>query len=109
MFDPTVLLILVVVLALAFDFSNGWHDSANAIATVNKLAHTPALITVTGASGKPIKVTIDGFKLVPLVLDWSANSKVVAHHRMRAAAFRASWPIKKCDVSSGRTQAIGVE
>jgi len=34
MFDPTVLLILVVVLALAFDFSNGWHDSANAIATV---------------------------------------------------------------------------
>jgi PiT family inorganic phosphate transporter len=34
MLDPTVLLILVVVLALAFDFSNGWHDSANAIATV---------------------------------------------------------------------------
>ncbi len=34
MIDPTVLLVLVVVLALAFDFSNGWHDSANAIATV---------------------------------------------------------------------------
>ena len=34
MFDPTVLLVIVVVLALAFDFSNGWHDSANAIATV---------------------------------------------------------------------------
>ncbi len=28
------MLLLVVVLALAFDFSNGWHDSANAIATV---------------------------------------------------------------------------
>ncbi|MFM7840250.1 MAG: inorganic phosphate transporter, partial [Nitrospira sp.] len=28
------LLLLVVVLALLFDFSNGWHDSANAIATV---------------------------------------------------------------------------
>lgn len=27
-------LILVVILALLFDFSNGWHDSANAIATV---------------------------------------------------------------------------
>jgi PiT family inorganic phosphate transporter len=27
-------LILVVALALLFDFSNGWHDSANAIATV---------------------------------------------------------------------------
>ncbi|MCK6498366.1 MAG: inorganic phosphate transporter, partial [Nitrospira sp.] len=28
------LLLIVVVLALLFDFSNGWHDSANAIATV---------------------------------------------------------------------------
>ncbi|HEX9284037.1 MAG TPA: inorganic phosphate transporter, partial [Nitrospirales bacterium] len=27
-------LVFVVILALAFDFSNGWHDSANAIATV---------------------------------------------------------------------------
>jgi PiT family inorganic phosphate transporter len=34
MLDPTVMLIVVVALALAFDFSNGWHDSANAIATV---------------------------------------------------------------------------
>ena len=32
--DLTGLLLLVVVLALLFDFSNGWHDSANAIATV---------------------------------------------------------------------------
>ena len=28
------MLLVVVVLALVFDFSNGWHDSANAIATV---------------------------------------------------------------------------
>src|SRR2546426_1545978 len=34
MIDPTLLLVLVVILALAFDFSNGRHDSANAIATV---------------------------------------------------------------------------
>src|SRR2546422_1083339 len=34
MIDPTLLLVLVVTLALAFDFSNGWHDSATAIATV---------------------------------------------------------------------------
>jgi PiT family inorganic phosphate transporter len=32
--DPALLLVLVVALALAFDFSNGWHDAANAIATV---------------------------------------------------------------------------
>lgn len=30
----TILIILVVVMALAFDFVNGWNDSANAIATV---------------------------------------------------------------------------
>lgn len=34
MFDLSGMLLLVVVLALLFDFSNGWHDSANAIATV---------------------------------------------------------------------------
>jgi len=32
--DLTGMLLLVVVLALLFDFSNGWYDSANAIATV---------------------------------------------------------------------------
>ncbi len=32
--ELTGMLLLVVVLALLFDFSNGWHDSANAIATV---------------------------------------------------------------------------
>ncbi|MEW6544456.1 MAG: inorganic phosphate transporter [Nitrospirota bacterium] len=34
MFDLSGMLIVVVALALLFDFTNGWHDSANAIATV---------------------------------------------------------------------------
>ncbi len=34
MLELSLMLILVVILALIFDFSNGWHDSANAIATV---------------------------------------------------------------------------
>jgi inorganic phosphate transporter, PiT family len=34
MLDPFWLLVAVVVLALIFDFTNGWHDTANAIATV---------------------------------------------------------------------------
>ncbi|MFC4077164.1 inorganic phosphate transporter [Salinithrix halophila] len=43
MLDPTVLIVLVVVLALIFDFTNGWNDSANAIATViGTRALTPA-------------------------------------------------------------------
>jgi PiT family inorganic phosphate transporter len=32
--DLTGLVLLTVVLALVFDFSNGWHDCANAVATV---------------------------------------------------------------------------
>lgn len=32
--DPLILLCIVVALALLFDFTNGFHDSANAIATV---------------------------------------------------------------------------
>jgi PiT family inorganic phosphate transporter len=32
--DPTVMVLLVVVCALVFDFTNGWNDSANSIATV---------------------------------------------------------------------------
>ena len=34
MVDPIVVLILVAGLALLFDLSYGWHDAANAIATV---------------------------------------------------------------------------
>jgi len=34
MFELSGILLVVVILALLFDFSNGWHDSANAIATV---------------------------------------------------------------------------
>lgn len=34
MFEVPVLLVLIVVVALIFDFTNGAHDCANAIATV---------------------------------------------------------------------------
>lgn len=34
MLDPFVVLCIVIILALIFDFTNGWHDTANAIATV---------------------------------------------------------------------------
>lgn len=34
MHNISALLVIVIVMAVLFDFSNGWHDSANAIATV---------------------------------------------------------------------------
>ena len=32
--NPFHLLIVIVVISLAFDFTNGWHDAASSIATV---------------------------------------------------------------------------
>lgn len=43
------MLLLVVLLALLFDFSNGWHDSANAIATVVSTRVVSPLVAVLGA------------------------------------------------------------
>jgi len=47
--ELTGMLLLVVVLALVFDFSNGWHDSANAIATVVSTRVISPLVAVIGA------------------------------------------------------------
>ena len=50
---------------------------------VNRLSTTPAEVTVKNASGHPVRVTVDGFKLIPLVLEWSASpTKVIDIPRM---------------------------
>ena len=53
------------------------------IATVNKLSVKPAEIDVKDASGRVVRVTIDGFKLIAVALEWSAAAgKVVDIPRM---------------------------
>ena len=47
--ELTGMLFVVVVLALLFDFSNGWHDSANAIATVVSTRVISPFVAVVGA------------------------------------------------------------
>lgn len=47
--ELTGMLLLVVMLALLFDFSNGWHDSANAIATVVSTRVLSPFVAVMGA------------------------------------------------------------
>ncbi len=47
--ELTGVLFIVVFLALLFDFSNGWHDSANAIATVVSTRALTPLVAVAGA------------------------------------------------------------
>lgn len=48
--DPGVLIVLVVIVALLFDFTNGWNDSANAIATVVSTRVLSPLVAVIFAA-----------------------------------------------------------
>ncbi|MCH7566451.1 MAG: inorganic phosphate transporter, partial [Nitrospirae bacterium] len=48
--DLSGMLLVVVVLAYLFDFSNGWHDSANAIATVVSTRVLSPLVAVLMAA-----------------------------------------------------------
>ena len=59
----TVLIVLVIVMALMFDFVNGWNDSANAIATViatRVLSPTAAvaLATILNLAGAMVGVKV---------------------------------------------------
>ena len=48
--DTTALVVVIVVVALAFDFTNGFHDSANAIATsISTKALTPRVALAMAA------------------------------------------------------------
>jgi PiT family inorganic phosphate transporter len=49
MLEISGMLVLVIFLALLFDFSNGWHDSANAIATVVSTRVVSPFVAVMGA------------------------------------------------------------
>jgi PiT family inorganic phosphate transporter len=48
--DPGILLVLLVVVALAFDFLNGLHDAANSIATIVSTRVLPARYAVVWAA-----------------------------------------------------------
>jgi pimeloyl-ACP methyl ester carboxylesterase len=47
--------------------------------TVRRLSASPAQITVKGPSGAPVRVVIDGFKVVMLMVEWSASPAKVVH------------------------------
>src|SRR5687768_4972621 len=51
MVDPFVLLIAVILLTLVFDYVNGFHDTANAIATVVSTNVLPPRTAVLLAAG----------------------------------------------------------
>ncbi|MDR3320627.1 MAG: inorganic phosphate transporter [Desulfovibrio sp.] len=80
MFDVSFLLIVIVLVALIFDFTNGAHDCANAIATVvSTKVVTPrfavgaaALLNLCGALvGTEVAMTLGGGIVVPEVVESS--------------------------------------
>src|ERR687884_459087 len=53
------LLVVVIVVALAFDFTNGFHDTANAVATsVSTRALSPRLPVFVAAGGEPPRALV---------------------------------------------------
>src|SRR5690349_23697806 len=57
--DSTVLVAVIVVVALGFDFTNGFHDSANAIATsISTKALTPRVALVMAAAANVVGALI---------------------------------------------------
>ena len=57
--DSTALVVVIVVVALGFDFTNGFHDSANAIATsISTKALTPRVALVMAAAANVVGALI---------------------------------------------------
>lgn len=88
MVDPIVLTVAVVVAALAFDYTNGWNDSANAIATVvstrvlspGSAVMLAAVLNFGGAliSTKVAKTIGGGLVDAELVTQWMVLASMIA-------------------------------
>ncbi len=53
--DPHLILVIVIVTALAFDFTNGFHDTANVVAT--SISTGAAVIMAASHFGFPLSIT----------------------------------------------------
>ncbi|WP_310781723.1 alpha/beta hydrolase [Mycobacterium sp. Z3061] len=70
--------------------------------TVNTLSRNPIEVDTTNPTGGPTHVTIDGFKVVPLVLDWSADpAKVIDIPRMIYQLSRGDGALAGAGIAAG--------
>jgi PiT family inorganic phosphate transporter len=90
--ELTGLLFLVVVLALVFDFSNGWHDSANAIATVVSTRVISPFVAVVGAGVLNVAGAFMSTSVAKMVGSGIVDPSGVTQHMVAAALAGAiSW------------------
>jgi PiT family inorganic phosphate transporter len=88
MAESTILIIAVVMAALIFDYTNGWNDSANAIATVvstrvlspGKAVMLAAVLNFAGAlvSTKVAKMIGGGLVDAEMVTQWMVLASMIA-------------------------------
>ena len=83
--ELTGMLLLVVVLALVFDFSNGWHDSANAIATVVSTRVISPFVAVIGAGVLNIAGAFMSTAVAKMVGSGIVDPAGVTQHMVAAA------------------------
>ena len=83
--DLSGMLLIVVVLALLFDFSNGWHDSANAIATVVSTRVVSPLVAVMAAGVLNVAGAFMSTAVAKMVGAGIVNPAVVTQEMIAAA------------------------
>ena len=83
--DLTGMLLTVVVLALLFDFSNGWHDSANAIATVVSTRVVSPFVAVIAAAVLNVAGAFMSTAVAKMVGSGIVNPAVVTQEMVAAA------------------------
>ena len=90
--DLTGMLLIVVVLALLFDFSNGWHDSANAIATVVSTRVVSPVVAVMAAAVLNVAGAFMSTAVAKMVGSGIVNPALVTQEMVAAALAGAiSW------------------
>ena len=85
MLDLSGMLLLVVALALLFDFSNGWHDSANAIATVVSTRVVSPFVAVMAAGVLNVAGAFMSTAVAKMVGSGIVNPAVVTQEMVAAA------------------------
>jgi PiT family inorganic phosphate transporter len=83
--DLTGMLLVVVVLALLFDFSNGWHDSANAIATVVSTRVVSPFVAVMAAGVLNVAGAFMSTAVAKMVGSGIVNPDLVTQEMVAAA------------------------
>lgn len=83
--ELTGMLLLVVLLALLFDFSNGWHDSANAIATVVSTRVVSPFVAVMAAGVLNVAGAFMSTAVAKMVGSGIVNPTMVTQEMVAAA------------------------